>query len=89
MGSPGYVYAYAYGFLFALSIFRKYELEGDAMVEPYLEILRAGGSKPPEELAQLVGLDLTDPSIWESGIDALAAELDEAEALAADIGVGS
>jgi len=89
MGSPGYVYAYAYGFLFALSIFRKYELEGDAMVEPYLEVLRAGGSKPPEELAQIVGLDLADPGIWESGIDALAVELDEAEALAADIGLGS
>ena len=88
MGSPGYVYAYAYGFLFALSIFRKYELEGDAMVEPYLEVLRAGGSKPPEELAQIVGLDLADPGIWESGIDALAVELDEAEALAADIGLG-
>jgi oligoendopeptidase F len=88
MGSPGYVYAYAYGFLFALSIFRKYELEGEAMVEPYLDVLRAGGSRPPEELAQLVGLDLTDPGIWESGIDALAAELDEAEALAADIGLG-
>ena len=89
MGSPGYVYAYAYGFLFALSIFRKYELEGDAMVEPYLEVLRAGGSKPPEELAQIVGLDITDPGIWESGIDALAVELDEAEALAAEIGLGS
>jgi oligoendopeptidase F len=88
MGSPGYVYAYAYGFLFALSIFRKYELEGEAMVEPYLEVLRAGGSKPPEELAEIVGLDLTDPGIWASGIDALAVELDEAEALAADIGLG-
>ena len=88
MGSPGYVYAYAYGFLFALAIFRKYELEGDAMVEPYLEVLRAGGSQPPEELARIVGLDLTDPRIWESGIDAFATELDEAEALANELGLG-
>jgi oligoendopeptidase F len=88
MGSPGYVYAYAYGFLFALAIFRKYELEGDSMVGPYLEVLRAGGSRPPEELAQIVGLDLTDPRIWESGIDALESELDEAEALAKEIGLG-
>ncbi len=86
-GRPGYVYAYSYGFLFALSIFRKYELEGDSMVEPYLDVLRAGGSKPPEELAEMVGLDLTDRRIWDAGIDALAAELDEAEALAADIGL--
>jgi oligoendopeptidase F len=87
IGTPGYVYAYAYGFLFALSIFRKYELEGDSMVEPYLEVLRAGGSKPPEELAEMVGLDLRDARIWDAGIDALAAQLDEAEALAGDIGL--
>ena len=88
IGTPGYVYAYAYGYLFALSIFRKYELEGDALVEPYLDVLRAGGSKPPEELAEMVGLDLTDPRIWEAGIEAFAVELDEAEALAAEIGIG-
>jgi oligoendopeptidase F len=88
IGTPGYVYAYSYGFLFALSIFRKYELEGDSMVEPYLDVLRAGGSKPPEELAEMVGLDLTDPKIWDAGIDALAVELDEAEALAVDLGLG-
>jgi oligoendopeptidase F len=88
MSTPGYVYAYAYGFLFALAIFRRYELEGEAMVEPYFEVLRSGGSKAPEELAQIVGLDLTDARIWESGIDALAEELDEAEALAKEIGLG-
>jgi oligoendopeptidase F len=87
IGTPGYVYAYSYGFLFALSIFRKYELEGDAMVGPYLDLLRSGGSKPPAELAEMVGLDLADPKIWEAGIDALAVELDEAEALANDIGL--
>ena len=88
LSTPGYVYAYAYGFLFALSIFRRYELEGDAMVEPYLEALRSGGSKPPEELARIVGLDLADPGIWSTGIDALAAELDQAEALANEIDLG-
>lgn len=88
MNVPGYVYAYAYGYLFALSIFRSYEREGDAIVEPYLDLLRAGGSKAPEELAQMVGLDLTDPSIWASGIDALSDDLDEAERLANEIGLG-
>ena len=88
LSTPGYVYAYAYGFLFALSIFRRYEQEGESMVEPYLDVLRAGGSKPPEELAEIVGLDLTDAGIWASGIEALSVELDEAEALANEIGLG-
>ncbi len=87
-GVPGYVYAYAYGYLFALSIFRAYEREGEALVEPYLRLLRAGGSRSPEELARIVGLDLTDPAIWASGIDALSDELDEAERLAGEIGLG-
>jgi len=88
MGTPGYVYAYAYGFLFALAIFRSYQREGDAMVGAYLDVLRSGGSKKPEELAQMVGLDLTDPSIWASGIDAISEDLDQAEALAKEIGLG-
>jgi len=87
-GVPGYVYAYAYGYLFALSIFRKYELEGDSMVEPYFELLSLGGSRTPEELARVVGLDLSDPGIWASGIDAMAEDLDAAEALATEIGLG-
>ena len=87
--SPGYVYAYAYGYLFALSVFRLYELQGDAMVAPYLELLELGGSRSPSELAKVVGLDLDDPAIWSTGIDALAEELDEAERLAAEIGVGA
>ena len=87
-GTPGYVYAYAYGYLFSLAIYRRYVTEGDSMVGPYLDLLRAGGSRPPEELARIVGLDLTDPEIWASGIDALSEELDEAERLAAEIGLG-
>lgn len=87
LSAPGYVYAYAYGYLFALSIFRRYELEGETLVEPYLDLLRSGGSRPPEELARMVGLDVGDPRIWEGGIDALAAHLDEAEALARELGL--
>ena len=43
--------------------------------------------EPPEELAALVGLDLSDPAIWAAGIEALAVDLDEAESLAASIGL--
>jgi oligoendopeptidase F len=80
--TPGYVYAYAYGYLFSLAIYRRYEREGEAIVEPYFDLLRKGGSESPEQLAEIVGLDLSDPAIWASGIEALDELLGEAEALA-------
>ena len=89
LSTPGYVYAYTYGYLFALTVFRRYELEGDALVEPYLELLRLGGSRSPVDLAKLVGLDLTDPSIWATGIDALADDVGEAERLAVEVGLAA
>ena len=84
--SPGYVYAYAYGYLFSLAIFRRYEREGDAIVEPYLDLLRAGGSDAPERLAERVGLDLSDRAIWADGLEAMDELLTEAEELAAAAG---
>jgi oligoendopeptidase F len=86
IGAPGYVYAYAFGYLFSLAIFRRYEREGPSMVGPYLDLLRAGGSDTPESLAKIVGLDLSDPRFWAYGLDAVDQLLAEAEALAAETG---
>ena len=68
IGTPGYVYAYAYGQLLALSVYGRYLAEGEAFVPKYLELLAAGGSRSPEELAAIVGLDLTDPGFWRAGL---------------------
>ena len=84
--TPGYVYAYAYGNLLALSVYRRYEQEGDAFVPSYLELLRAGGSMPPEELGKIVGVDLTDPGFWSSGLDLIERQLEAAERAAAEAG---
>jgi oligoendopeptidase F len=86
VGAPGYVYAYAFGYLFSLAIFRRYQEEGQAMVDPYLDLLRAGGSDSPETLAQMVNLDLSDPGFWGGGLDFVDQLLAEAEALAAETG---
>jgi oligoendopeptidase F len=82
IATPGYVYAYAYGQLLALSIYKRYVDEGESFVPSYLELLRAGGSRSPEELAGIVGIDLADPSFWDSGLDLVEAQLEEAEAAA-------
>src|SRR5579872_4167921 len=69
IGSPGYVYAYAYGQLLALSVYERYEQQGGELVPRYLELLATGGSRPPQELGQIVGVDLADPGFWDAGLD--------------------
>ena len=86
MDTPGYVYAYAYGHLLALSVYRRYEESGAEFVPSYLELLRTGGSLPPEELGAIVGADLSDPGFWASGLDLIERQLEAAEAAAAEAG---
>ena len=88
IGSPGYVYAYAYGQLLALSVYERYEQRGPELVPQYLELLAAGGSKAPEELGRLVDVDLADPGFWDAGLDLVERQLEEAEA-AAEAALGS
>jgi oligoendopeptidase F len=85
IGTPGYVYAYAYGQLLALSVYGRYLAEGESFVPKYLEMLAAGGSRSPEELAAIAGLDLTDPDFWRSGLDLVREQLELAEAAAEEV----
>ncbi len=78
MGSPGYVYAYAYGQLLALSVYARYEERGAAFVPDYLRLLSAGGSLPPAELGRIVDCNLEDPAFWDAGLDIVATQLDRA-----------
>jgi oligoendopeptidase F len=75
---PGYVYAYAYGQLLALSVYRRYTERGQEFVPCYLELLASGGSKSPEELGRIVDVDLTDPGFWDAGLELVQERLDEA-----------
>ena len=84
--TPGYVYAYAYGHLLALSVYRRYEQEGEGFVSAYLDLLRAGGSRPPQELGKIVGVDLSDPGFWSSGLDLIERQLEAAERAAEEAG---
>ena len=76
---PGYVYAYAYGQLLALSVYAQYLRDGDEFVSRYLELLKAGGSRSPEQLARIVGVDLTDPGFWDNGLGLIEQQLADAE----------
>jgi oligoendopeptidase F len=83
INTPGYVYAYAYGQLLALSAYGRYLEEGEAFVPRYLELLSAGGSRSPEALGGIIGIDLADPGFWNAGLALVEQQLQAAEELAA------
>jgi oligoendopeptidase F len=85
INTPGYVYAYSYGQLLALSVYGRYREVGEELVPRYLEMLGAGGSRTPEQLGEIVGIDLADPGFWDSGLKLVDQQLLEAEALAAQL----
>ncbi len=83
INTPGYVYAYAYGQLLALSVYKRYLEEGEEFVPQYLAMLAAGGSRNPEDLGTMVGIDLADPGFWDAGLTLVEEQLSAAEELAA------
>ena len=77
---PGYVYAYAFGNLLALSLYQRYREVGPDFVETYLDFLGAGGSQAPDELVRSVGMDITDPGFWDAGLkilDGMVAQVED------------
>jgi oligoendopeptidase F len=83
INTPGYVYAYAYGQLLALSVYGRYLEEGPSFAPRYLQLLAAGGSRSPEELGAIVGIDLSDPGFWDAGLALVEHQLTAAEELVA------
>jgi len=78
--APGYVYAYAFGNLLALSVYRRYQEAGPAFVDRYLDFLAAGGSRRPDELVKTLDMDITDPGFWDAGLailDGLVKQIEE------------
>jgi oligoendopeptidase F len=86
INTPGYVYAYAYGQLLAMSVYRLYTQGGEDFVPRYIDMLAAGGSRSPEEIGKIGGVDLTDPGFWDAGLALVEETLEKTEAAAREAG---
>jgi oligoendopeptidase F len=64
---PFYVYAYAFGQLLVLSLYKQYQEEGDSFKPRYLGILSAGGSDSPVRTLERAGIDVASPDFWNGG----------------------
>jgi oligoendopeptidase F len=78
---PFYVYAYAFGQLLVLSLYKRYREEGESFKPGYLKILEAGGSRAPVEILSEADIDITDADFWQGGFDVIESMVEELEAL--------
>ena len=69
--SPFYCYAYSFGNLLVLALYRMYQKEGAAFVPKYLDLLSAGGSEAPQAILARVGVDMASEDFWQSGFDTI------------------
>ena len=78
---PFYCYAYSFGQLLVLSLYRRYLEDPEAFRAGYLRLLAYGGAARPQEVLQEAGIDMTDPAFWQGGFDVVGELIDRLEAL--------
>ncbi len=78
---PFYVYAYAFGQLLVLALYRQFQAEGKGFIPRYLELLSAGGSASPNAILTRAGLQMDQRAFWQGGFDTLVARIEQLEKL--------
>ena len=81
--TPFYCYAYSFGQLLVLSLYRRFKAEGDSFKPKYLKILAYGGSESPAKILAEAGIDMASPEFWQGGFDVIKGVIDELERLEA------
>jgi len=84
--TPFYCYAYSFGQLLVLALYRQFQEEGEAFKPGYLKLLSYGGSARPQEILSEVGIDITDPDFWQGGFEVVEHRIEELEALGVEPG---
>jgi len=79
--APFYVYSYSFGELLVLSLYQMAKAEGPSFADKYTEVLQLGGSRTPQELMSIVGVDLKSPAFWDGGFNAMEKLVSEFERL--------
>ena len=80
-----YPYTYSAGLTISTQMSQRILKEGEPAVAQWLEVLKAGGTKSPVELAQMAGVDVTTDAPLRETIAYIGSLIDELEALTAEI----
>lgn len=79
--TPFYTYAYSFGQLLTLSLYRRFRDEGQTFVPKYLRILSYGGSASPSYILGEAGIDISSAAFWQGGFDVIRDFIDQLEAM--------
>ena len=79
--TPFYCYAYSFGQLLVLSLYRRYQHEGDAFKPGYIRLLSHGGSARPRQILSETDIDMNDPDFWQGGFEVIRGMIEELEGL--------
>ncbi len=72
-----YNFPYAFGHLFGLGVFKKYQEEGASFLPKYNALLASCGSDTIPNVCASVGIDVRSVDYWRSALDVLRGEIDE------------
>jgi len=72
-----YPYTYSAGLTVGTAVSQTIREEGKPAVERWLEVLKAGGTKTPIELAQMAGVDMTKPDPVRKAVAFVGSLIDE------------
>lgn len=67
--SPFYCYSYSFGNLLVLALYGIYQEQGADFVPRYEHLLATGGSQAPQEMLNIMGVDMTSETFWQSGFN--------------------
>jgi oligoendopeptidase F len=85
INSPFYCYAYSFGELLVLALYRLYQEQGPSFIPGYVKLLERGGSGSPRELLAPLGIDIADPTFWSKGFVEIERLIAKMRALVDDV----
>lgn len=80
-----YPYTYSAGLTISTQVSKRILSEGQTAVDEWLEVLKAGGTKTPAELAQMAGVDITTEQPLRDTISYIGDLIDELVSLTKEI----
>jgi len=79
--TPFYCYAYSFGQLLVLALYRRYQQEGEGFKPGYFRLLSYGGSARPADILNELGIDVADADFWQGGFDVVRDMIDELKSI--------